>query len=140
MKVLELSWIGNDRRTLTPGHVNFSDEVTASYRLSDGVLLVVDAVEGVMCNTERLIKHAAANGLPICVFINKAGPAKLHPPPSSPTLILLLSVLLSPLPPPPPHLLTRRHERVDQLNMIPRSARGVLRRLPTHPRLPTFVS
>mmetsp|Transcript_28077 Transcript_28077/g.70533 ORF Transcript_28077/g.70533 Transcript_28077/m.70533 type:complete len:994 (-) Transcript_28077:1097-4078(-) len=55
----------------TPGHVNFSDEVTASYRLSDGVLLVVDAVEGVMCNTERLIKHAASQRLPICVFINK---------------------------------------------------------------------
>jgi U5 small nuclear ribonucleoprotein component len=55
----------------TPGHCNFSDEVTASYRLSDGVLLLVDAVEGLMCNTERLIKHAASERLPICVFINK---------------------------------------------------------------------
>jgi len=55
----------------TPGHVNFSDEVTASYRLSDGVLLVVDAVEGLMCNTERLIKHAASERLPVVVFINK---------------------------------------------------------------------
>jgi len=55
----------------TPGHVNFSDEVTASYRLSDGVMLVVDAVEGVMCGTERLIKHAAKERLPICVFVNK---------------------------------------------------------------------
>ena len=35
----------------TPGHVNFSDEVTASMRLSDGVLLVVDAVEGVATST-----------------------------------------------------------------------------------------
>ena len=51
----------------TPGHVNFSDEVTASYRLSDGVMLVVDAVEGVMCGTERLIKHAQGR-LPICVL------------------------------------------------------------------------
>ena len=55
----------------TPGHVNFSDEVTASYRLADSVLLVVDAVEGVMCNTERLIRHAAREHLPVVVFVNK---------------------------------------------------------------------
>lgn len=54
-----------------PGHVNFSDELCASLRLSDGVLLVVDAVEGVMVGTERAIKAAAAEGLPICLLISK---------------------------------------------------------------------
>ncbi|KAL4855038.1 U5 small nuclear ribonucleoprotein component CLO [Chlorella vulgaris] len=55
----------------TPGHVNFSDELSAALRLSDGVLLVVDAVEGVMVGTERAIKAAATEGLPICLLISK---------------------------------------------------------------------
>ena len=53
------------------GHTNFSDELAASLRLSDGVLLVVDAVEGVMVGTERAVKAAAAEGLPICLLVSK---------------------------------------------------------------------
>lgn len=55
----------------TPGHINFADEVTASMRLCDGVVLVVDAVEGVMLNTERIIKHALQEGLALTLLINK---------------------------------------------------------------------
>ncbi|CAL1292395.1 unnamed protein product [Larinioides sclopetarius] len=55
----------------TPGHVNFSDEVTAAIRLCDGVVLFVDAAEGVMLNTERLLKHAVQEKLAICICINK---------------------------------------------------------------------
>ena len=55
----------------TPGHVNFCDEVTAAFRLSDGVVLVVDAVEGVMLGTERLIKHALREQLAITLVVNK---------------------------------------------------------------------
>lgn len=55
----------------TPGHVNFSDEVTAAIRLCDGIVLFVDAAEGVMLNTERLLKHAVQERLAICVCINK---------------------------------------------------------------------
>uniref|UniRef100_A0A673GPI1 116 kDa U5 small nuclear ribonucleoprotein component n=1 Tax=Sinocyclocheilus rhinocerous TaxID=307959 RepID=A0A673GPI1_9TELE len=55
----------------TPGHVNFSDEVTSSVRLSDGIVLFIDAAEGVMLNTERLIKHAVQEKLAITICINK---------------------------------------------------------------------
>lgn len=53
------------------GHVNFSDEVTAAMRLCDGVVLFVDAAEGVMLNTERLLKHAVQERMQITVCINK---------------------------------------------------------------------
>lgn len=55
----------------TPGHPNFQDEVAASVRLSDGVVLVVDVVEGVMIGTEGVVKHAIREGLPIVLVLNK---------------------------------------------------------------------
>ncbi|XP_059160130.1 116 kDa U5 small nuclear ribonucleoprotein component-like [Physella acuta] len=55
----------------TPGHVNFSDEVTAAFRLSDGVVVFIDAAEGMMLNTERLIKHAMQERLSMTICINK---------------------------------------------------------------------
>jgi U5 small nuclear ribonucleoprotein component len=55
----------------TPGHVNFADEVAASLRLVDGVVLVVDVVEGVQIQTEMIIKHAVLEDLPIVLVINK---------------------------------------------------------------------
>ena len=40
-------------------------------RLADGVLLVVDVVEGVMLNTERLVRHAVQERLPVVLCVNK---------------------------------------------------------------------
>ncbi|KAB8230143.1 hypothetical protein ETB97_010156 [Aspergillus alliaceus] len=55
----------------TPGHVNFVDEVAAASRLVDGVVVVVDVVEGVQSNTEQIIKHAVLEGLPLTMVVNK---------------------------------------------------------------------
>lgn len=55
----------------TPGHVNFVDEVACALRLVDGVVLVVDIVEGVQVNTEQIIKYAVLEDLPIVLVINK---------------------------------------------------------------------
>ena len=40
-------------------------------RLCDGVVIFVDAAEGVMLNTQRLIKHAIQEHLAITICINK---------------------------------------------------------------------
>ncbi|RAL01503.1 116 kDa U5 small nuclear ribonucleoprotein component [Aspergillus ibericus CBS 121593] len=55
----------------TPGHVDFVDEVSAACRLVDGVVLVVDVVEGVQANTEQIIKHAILEDLPLTMVVNK---------------------------------------------------------------------
>lgn len=55
----------------TPGHVNFADEVAASLRLADGVVLVVDVIEGVQVSTEQAIRHAVLEDLPLVLVINK---------------------------------------------------------------------
>ncbi|KIM70109.1 hypothetical protein SCLCIDRAFT_101752 [Scleroderma citrinum Foug A] len=55
----------------TPGHVNFVDEVASAMRLVDGILLVVDVVEGVMVNTEAIIRHALQEGIKMTLVLNK---------------------------------------------------------------------
>lgn len=54
-----------------PGHVDFTAEVEASLSLSDGVLIIVDVVEGVRPQTEAVIKRAWDSGQSILIFINK---------------------------------------------------------------------
>jgi U5 small nuclear ribonucleoprotein component len=46
-------------------------ELVAGLRICDGVLLVVDAIEGVMLMTEKIIKHIIREKLPVVVVINK---------------------------------------------------------------------
>ena len=55
----------------TPGHISLSGEITASLRVADGCVICVDVIEGVMLNTERCIRHAVAQGVPIIVAFTK---------------------------------------------------------------------
>ncbi|EGO05279.1 hypothetical protein SERLA73DRAFT_118840 [Serpula lacrymans var. lacrymans S7.3] len=55
----------------TPGHVNFVDEVASAMRLVDGIILVVDVVEGMMINTEHIIRHAMQEGIKMTLVVNK---------------------------------------------------------------------
>ena len=55
----------------TPGASNFSDEVSRSLRIADGAVLMVCCVEGVMANTERIIKQLLTEQVPFFLVINK---------------------------------------------------------------------
>ena len=69
-----------------PAHL----QVVAGIQMCDGIVLFVDAAEGVMLNTERILKHALQQKMAITIVINKIGKNGNT---NSPYLLIIVEIL-----------------------------------------------
>lgn len=63
----------------TPGHADFGGEVERVLKMVNGVVLVVDAFEGVMPQTKFVLMKALSLDLPVIVCVNKIDRAEARP-------------------------------------------------------------
>lgn len=72
LAAITLPWHGHKINVIdTPGHADFTFEVTRSLRVLDGAVTILDAVAGVEAQTEKVWRQAAALQVPRVAYVNK---------------------------------------------------------------------
>lgn len=72
LAAISIPWNGHKINVIdTPGHADFTFEVTRSLRVLDGAVTILDAVAGVEAQTEKVWHQAAALGIPRIAYVNK---------------------------------------------------------------------
>ena len=79
-KNVSINWKGIKINILdTPGHSDFGGEVERVLKMVNGVILVVDAFEGVMPQTKFVLQKALDMNLSVIVCINKIDRPEARP-------------------------------------------------------------
>lgn len=72
LAAISIPWNGHKINVIdTPGHADFTFEVTRSLRVLDGAVTILDAVAGVEAQTEKVWRQAGALGIPRIAYVNK---------------------------------------------------------------------
>ena len=67
-----LEWNGHKLNVIDiPGYFDFIGEMVGSLRVSDGAVIVLGAVSGVIVGTEKAWDHCKENGIPRILYINQ---------------------------------------------------------------------